>query len=133
MKRPPKSVSHRFRSRYGGWLKDVPKPHRRFYDDRRRKRSVEVSVSRFWGQGDHYYVTLRQDDNPIWDATDDFWILAWDDHDKGEGLRLSRKFANRVFAQEWIDEQMAKYFPGHKLLWLEENVSAKWFYKTEGD
>lgn len=133
MKRPPTSNRCRGRSSWGGWLKEVPKPHRRYYDDARRKRTVEVGVSRFWGQGDHYYVRLKQDDNPIWDTNSESWRVAWDDHEKGEGLRLSKKFANRVFAHEWIDKQMAKYFPGHKLVWLEENVTARWFYKTEGD
>jgi hypothetical protein len=38
---------------------------------------VKVTVSRYYEYGPHYYVTIREEDNPIWN--DGKWVLFWDD------------------------------------------------------
>ena len=118
----------------GGKLADISLPHVRYYDDKRRKRYVELTIMRYWGFGNHYYVKLKEDDNPIAKAdtnTDGVigtrWMSAWDDP-KSEGRCFERKFNTRFAAQNWIDATMQKEFPGMKTVWLRSNVESRWFY-----
>ena len=85
----------------GGYLKDLPLPHRRKFPGE-ELRSVWISVSRYSAVGGcHYYVSIREENNPIWDPrtngerNSDFlgtaygdkivgWHRAWDD-EEGNG------------------------------------------------
>jgi len=100
----------------GGHLKEVPKPHVRWYDKRRGKRLVKVTVMGFWGIGHHYYVTLREDSNGIWNTKEECWQECWDDP-KARGQQFDKKFGNMVLAAAWVKEIAKKHFPKktHKL------------------
>lgn len=93
---------------HGGYLKEIPKPHRRWYNGR-RKREVKIGVHVFWGVGIHYYVTVEEDDNAIWNSKDKLWQLCWDDPKKGK--RFDQKFGNIVEAREWVKKLQQKHFP----------------------
>jgi hypothetical protein len=101
---------------HGGYLKEVPKPHKRWYDDKRRKRVVQIEVMVFWGIGHHYYVNIKEDWNGIWNAKDELWQECWDDP-KARGKQFDKKFDNCVLAAEWVKQIQKKHFPKrtHKL------------------
>ena len=79
-------------STHGGYLKDIPKPHRRFFSGKRRKRRVEIRCAIWWGQGDnHRNVTIQEEDNPIWNSDRKSWQASWDDED-GRGQTIEGRF-----------------------------------------
>lgn len=111
----------------GGHIADYPGPHRRYYDDRRRKRKVTVGVI-VYSIGKHYWVSMRQDDNPIWDGKS--WRLCWDDKES-RGRVLSRQCDNKIEVHHFVRHAMHFVFPGHKLDW--EPYSKTFFVYPEHD
>jgi hypothetical protein len=69
---------------YGGFLKDVPKPHIRLYGPHSpKKRPVRVKVLSWVGTSaigaKHINVDFDVDNNPIWNADTEMWQQCWDD------------------------------------------------------
>ena len=123
---------------FGGYLKEIPKPHKRKFEDKRRKREVTVTITMFFGVGKHYYVGIREEDNPIWDSTVEEhgpigWHHAWDDDGKN-GERFSERFTIKEDAERYIKKKFKKHFPKktHKLVLDLIGETTQWFYK-EGD
>lgn len=134
----------------GGKLSEIPKPHRRLFDDKRRKRKLKISVQVFYGIGRHYHVTVRQEDNPIWNPLTqaqaspswrevqnmDYgkeivgWQLAWDDED-GHGKSVLDKFDTLTQAKNFI-KKAVKRFPNHKVVW-NTDTETNLVYKSMGD
>lgn len=115
---------------FGGYLKDIPKPHRRLFSDRRRKRAVRVEISRFYGIGVHYYVSLQLENNPVWNRETKTWQLAWDDT-VGRGTTVTMRFNTESQAKQWVAEQRSKVVHRNHVFY-EGLTEKKWFYK-EGD
>ncbi len=120
----------------GGHIKDIPLPHKRYFDDSRRRREVRVDILMFSGIGVHYYVYISEEDNHIWDISKDGgWRIAWDD-EKGKGKNIRNKFNTPEQAEEFIREILRKQFPSktHKYRIDDDcmHMSQKWFYK-DGD
>ncbi len=49
-------------------LSDIPKPHIRFYDDKRRKRKLHVEITSWQGisiGAKHFYAEVYEDGNPV--------------------------------------------------------------------
>lgn len=109
---------------HGGRIADFPGPHRRKFDDRRRKRTVTVEISTFEGfcaGAVHYYLTFRVEDNPLWDEEEQTWRTCWDDPEAkyelpkeledrrhreylshGQALRAAKPLVERHFPEsEW--------------------------------
>jgi hypothetical protein len=107
----------------GGYLKEVPLPHKRWYNGR-RKREVTIGVYVWWGTGSHYYVNVDEDDNAIWNTKEKLWHLCWDDPEKGK--RFNRKFDNVGEAVKYVRTLVRKHFPKktHKLLKGWHNLNA---------
>ena len=66
----------------------VMKTERRYYDDKRRKRDIFVTISTWRGVSvgaKHYYAKLREADNPIWDG--EYWI-----HNPKDPLLVGKSF-----------------------------------------
>jgi len=127
-------------SYYGGNIAELPKPRRRRYGTRKReKRPVKVSVHKYYGLGQHYWVSLHEDDNPIWDKKEKGWRFCWDDNE-GKGRIFSEPFLSMLSAQLWIEEMVKTEFPkkhfelNTNLNGLTEEDEKVWFgtYK-EGD
>jgi hypothetical protein len=136
--------------RNGGYLKDIPRPHFRMFGPIGRKwpqhipryrklRELHISVYQYAGFP-HYFVTLRQEDNYIWDTrredTDppDFkgrWHKAWDDK-RGEGKTIhSGELNNRLEVNAFIKKHVRR-FPRHKIRW--DGWSRKlYMYYRQGD
>ncbi len=119
-------------STHGGYLKDIPKPHRRYFSTKRRKRRVEISCAIWWGHGgNHRNVTIQEEDNPIWNSTEESWQISWDDKD-GHGQTLERRFKKTEIDKmnAWIKRNLEKHFPGHRHIVKKDNN--RWMYK-DGD
>lgn len=115
------------RERLGGYLKDIPKPWRRRFNDGRRKRQVQVTISKFYGIGKHWHFDLSEEDNPIWNAALKCWHTAWDDR-AGRGKHVSGKRSVRPVAVAAARRMAAKHFPGRKLVPAVPGV--KWWYAS---
>ena len=118
------------RHRFG---REVWRPVTRLFDDRRRRRMVRVGI-RMWPCGTHYYVDMRQDDNPAWSG--DAWCV-WPDDPDGRGARITEKFGTMRAAKDFVRRTMEKRFPGHRL-WKDSAAAWRplpvgWLYKYEGD
>ena len=100
----------------GGTLGEIPEPHKRKFSDKRRKRRVTVSVSVYSGIGHHYWVRLREEENPIWDSSSDDWRIAFDDKD-AHGDSISKPFDTSMQARAFVYDEIAKKFPNHKVIW----------------
>jgi len=96
--------------RSGGYLGELPYPHVRKYDDRRRRRPITISVTSFGPEalgGGHFYVTLKEDENPILQlsSTDGSnrpsWTLCWDDKDR-EGKWFEDRLNSESDAAHYI-------------------------------
>lgn len=98
----------------GGHIKDYPKARRMFPG--RKKRLVKITAKVYYGLGHHYWITMHEEDNPIWDAKERAWRTCWDDTD-GRGAIESKSFLSMVSAQQWIRATQKKMFPTrtHKL------------------
>jgi hypothetical protein len=122
----------------GGHIKDYPNAKRRFPG--KTKRHVRISAQMYYGIGKHYWVSMYEEDNPIWDAKEKTWRSCWDDLEKNGHIE-SAPFMSMVSAQEWIKKIQRKYFPKKThildpiaLGGLRESDEQKWLgiYK-EGD
>ena len=114
--------------RRGGYLKELlfSDPPRRFFDDKRRKRPVHVKIicyGDYGGIGVHYYVTVTEDHNPIWDSKQNIWTSAWDDY-VGEGKKFENKFNTYIAAQNYVRKVTKKFPPkSHRILdWKTQRI-----------
>ncbi len=116
---------------HGGELSEITPPHIRFFDVSRRKREVTVSVMMFYGIGQHYHVTLRQQENPVWNRRYHRWQSLR--YDKGsEGRRVDTKFDSYEEAETFIRRVMRWVFPNHRAM-RDDATGRRWFYKRDGD
>jgi hypothetical protein len=108
----------------GGYIKEVPLPHKRWYNGR-RKREVKIGVYVWWGTGTHYYASVEEDDNAIWNTKENLWQLCWDDPEKGK--RFDKKFDNIGQARDWVTKLLRKHFPKktHKVVRGWHNLNAQ--------
>ena len=106
----------------GGYLKDIPKPHRRRWpDDTEAKRCVHIRCA-MYSVGVHYWVSLEEEDNPLWNSgvyNDSWgdsagtiigWQIAWDDED-ARGRRFEKQTKSFAEAQHFARKVMAEHFP----------------------
>jgi len=122
----------------GGYLKDVPLPHKRRWPGEKRQREVHAQIARYVGaMGRHYYASIQEERNPIWDTSDAFgrpgvagWVCCWDDEGcKGKQL-FTEKFDTHVQAMGWVKRMMTEHFPDHEL--IVDDYSGE-YYQREGD
>ena len=92
----------------GGNIKDYPNAKRKFPG--RTKRHVRVSVRMYYGIGKHYWLTLHEEDNPIWDSKEKAWRECCDDLKKNGHIE-SEHFLSMVSAQDWLEKIINKLFP----------------------
>jgi len=133
---------------YGGHLKDVPEPHRRYYADRRRRRPVRVRIMKYYGIGLHYHVSIEEEADAVWDSSvnqhsgkPNGWRRCWDDKTpgaKGEFVTFKRRTHLEALAE--ARRVLLRRFPKRTHSWRLESLcgdevprGARWFYKNEGD
>jgi hypothetical protein len=118
---------------FGGNIEEIPKPHIRMFSNKQRKRKVQVEFHNWVGNGGrHTYVSLTEEDNPIWNEKEYRWQKPWEDPE-GKGQYFSNRFNTHEQAVRWAKKIAKKYFPNktHKLV-RKYSDNQKWWYK-EGD
>lgn len=118
--------------RRGGHIEDIPKPHIRKWPTSKQKRSITIRIMRFDSMRKHYHVSINQESNPIWDATENEfdpgkpigWTTAWDDLE-GHGLNewelidkepgFQHTYILKIEAEKAVEKIVKKYFPDHEI------------------
>lgn len=124
-------------SRRGGYISELKEPHHRWFPHGRQKREVTVTISTYQGMcpgAKHYYISLREEDNPIWDGFNHQWTMFWDDK-IGEGRKLETKKNSEEEARAWALKTFQEEFnpKTHKLASEYGRYKPKWMYLREGD
>jgi len=114
----------------GGHLKDVPKPHVRFFSDQRYRRKVYLTCGIYSGIGIHFHVMLQEEHDDLWDSKENCWRQSWDDVE-GKGRSFSETFATEPEAKEWARKIARRHFRRHKIMTM-GGLRHRWFYR-EGD
>ncbi len=117
----------------GGSIKDLPEPHIRKFDDKRLKRKLIVNITVYYSLGRHYYVSVREEFNSIYDAKEKGGRDCWDDEiGKGKNFYIP-KFDNRLEMEKYLRRLKRWVFPKHKFEYNTcGNITKKWFYR-DGD
>jgi hypothetical protein len=102
-----------YASNYGGHMKDYPGARRLYTATGRRKRPLELSII-VYSIGTHYWTTLQEADNPIYDKVEKSWRMCWDDKE-GKGRIESRQCRNILESQRWVRRMTRYVFKNHKL------------------
>lgn len=115
---------------YGGYLKDIPKPYKRKFPDE-RKRRVCVLVTQYYGIGIHFYVHIREEENPIWDEKENCWRIAWDDEsEETGGKRFHKRLNTSEQVENFIKETWEKEFSEEThVLEFQYDEDKRYFYK----
>jgi hypothetical protein len=121
--------------RLGGNIADYPEPHKLCSEDPDYKRDVRVSVTSWIGIGigaKHWYVTIEEEDDMIWDEEDQYWVKCWDHPDKYKGRHFSEQFIGEADAKSWARMIVAKHFSdgSHN---VRDESGTPWMYDKEGD
>lgn len=98
------------RTRSGGHLAEIPEPRVRLHDVPGYQREVSIHVTRYIA-GRHYWVDIREEGNPIWDAKEQTWAKAWDDRN-GDGRSWGEKFNKPESAEDFIQLVLKDHFTG---------------------
>ncbi len=114
---------------------DLSKLKRKF-DDRRRRRQVVVTVARYVPHP-HYYVSVKQEFNPVWclcatfpERASGHWHEFSDDSD-GRGESYYEHFNTAAAAYRWAQRIITRKFSErHTVEWA--HGCKRWFY-GEGD
>lgn len=116
-------------SYFGGNIADYPNAKRYYADG--EPRPIKISITSFEGVlsgACHYYASVKEDFNPIWDGL--HWRQCWDDED-GKGRMYEKRFNNKEDAQRWVQLIIAKNFPESPIRQTYENqfdwLPKEWF------
>ena len=126
-----------YRHWMGGYLKDIPLPHRRFWPGAPRKKSVRIRIMRYYGQGPHYHTSLKEEHNPIWDTIEGTWRESWDDEEgRGRDEWGIADWPNGLRSYQLtkikIEEILAREFPPEKYEYVWDDMTDE-RYEKEGD
>lgn len=117
----------------GGRLEEIPQPHKRKFDDRRRKRKVYVSFRTWNGIGKHFYWYMKEETNPIWNRDKRRWQECFDDHGV-KGRNLCGHQPTLQAAEEEVRQTFKKEFSPktHRMVNAFTHSSVWWHYR-DGD
>ncbi len=123
---------------FGGHLKDIPLPHVRYWPGSFKKKEVRIRIMRYYGAGGvHYYASLQEDSNPIWNSAEGYWQEAWDDLEgKGRDEWGIDDWPNRLRSYQLtklkIQEILAREFPPEAYEYVWDDMTDERIEK-EGD
>lgn len=81
---------------------------RRKYDNKIRPVTATIMT---WVSGEHYYASLKEDENPAYDPKAKTWRSFWDDTKKNAGREFdSGQFWTWQEARDWINREYASRF-----------------------
>jgi hypothetical protein len=109
---------------HGGHIEEIPLPIIRFFEsDKRRKRTVSVTIGIFAGIGIHYHVDMKEENDGVLDRSIDLpyhnkpvWRECWDDQE-AKGMMFWEKFNSVADAARYVKKIWKKEFSAktHKL------------------
>jgi len=120
----------------GGEIEDIPEPRVWYFPHYPYKRNVRVNITLYSGMGVHYYASVEEEDNAVWDPGwrkgEGGWTRCWGCDEK-KGLRFDQQCNTAEEAERWVRETLRKKFPRktHKYSY-DCGEPKKWFYR-EGD
>lgn len=96
----------------------IPKPYKRLYDDKRKKRQLFVSITTWRGVSvgaKHWYAKVYEDENPI---VYEGRLISYSDDDECQGKEFGGMFETNFdsfdAALEWVIDTIKEHFPNHK-------------------
>ena len=102
-------------------LSDIPKPYKRVYDDKRRKRKLFIEIYSWQGisfGAKHYYAKVYEDDNMIrYNGS----LLGFSEDEEGDGRSFGgimddeTSFNTLEGAKAWVVNTILKEFPNHRV------------------
>lgn len=119
----------------GGKLSDFPEPHIWYWQSgmATRKRKVIAKIMRYFGIGEHYYMSVHEESDYLWDGTEsehwpgkpNGWIELWEEkHTQTEEnfeyddvMKLNSRPTSYILAKGILLDVIAKYFPDHEVVW----------------
>lgn len=113
----------------GGKRAEVPEPHVRLHDVPGYKRTVRVVISRFIAAR-HFYASVEEEDNYIWDSGERTWRKPWDSPYL-DGRRYGERFNTADAAEKFVQLCLDDNFKGADI-----EVKREWLnvgYGKEGD
>ena len=98
---------------------DIPKPYKRVYNNKRRKRKIFVEITSWQGiniGAKHYYAKIREDDNGI--VCGDHVLYISEDEGKngrsfGGVMDAETSFNTLDGAKAWVINKILKEFSNH--------------------
>ena len=123
-------------SLYGGKLKEIPKPWKREFPSKTKKRRVELDIYTWRGSfpgAIHWHVDLNEEANLIWNKKIKDWQRAHDDKEaKGRSFHIA-DLLSLVAAQDWVQGIRLKNFPTKTHVLIDKDGTGKrWIYKRVG-
>lgn len=126
---------------HGGNLDEIPEPHVYFYPASGEKRKVTVKIMRYYGYGPHYHISLKEEDNPIWDNREDEhqkgkakgWTCPWGKY-AGTGRTdwdfsdLKHTFRDRHLAKVALQKIIDEHFSNYIVEWDDYTVNVEGEY-----
>jgi hypothetical protein len=109
---------------FGGFFKDYPGA-KRLFDEPGYKPKIHIGIRKYYGIGNHYWVTVQEEYNPIWDGQG--WRVCWDDPLKRRDF--TDAFNTKKQAEKWLKEIINSHFKDFQ---IEIEPYSEWFYK-DGD
>jgi len=114
-------------------LSDIPKPYKRVYDDKRRKRKLSIEINSWQGisiGAKHFYAKVREDDNMIIYKNR---LCGFFEDTEGDGksfggvMDSETSFNTLEGAIAWVVNKILKEFPNHMI----DNISGNYVSLTE--
>jgi hypothetical protein len=109
---------------HGGHLSDIPLPRIRRWPGCPDKRKITIRITRYYDVGIHYFLTIFEEDNPLWNEKNQEWQFAWDDKEyRGKTdfdflikLLPKTRFDAYEEALGWANI-ILREFPDHEVVW----------------
>ena len=102
-------------------LSEIPKPYKRVYDDKRRKKLLFIEIFTWRGTSigaKHFYAKVYEDDNPILYGDSQYYFSEDKDKDgKSFGGIMDKEGSYNTLkgAVAWVINTILKEFPNHKV------------------
>lgn len=94
----------------GSWWAKIPQPYRFLHPTPVEKRKVRVEVTRYYGVGVHFYATVEERPNYVWDG--ETWRQPWaaGGFPDLDGKRFSGRFDTYTEAVNFVNTRIAENF-----------------------
>lgn len=100
----------------------------------KKKRTITVSIEKFYGNYHHWYSELKEKDNPFWlPPSKEYSEGCWVFDSIAIGQTFSERFNTEEGAKQYIDLILREHFPKHKVIQVVKGKNKYWNYSKDGD